>query len=556
MDEWDQPSGFGPFRCGGVEILRRIFVTVRDRNWKEIAPSRWDCEVNEMAHITAVQARHVSDLVDFEWRGTLKGSANGRSLQFAFDGEARRTMDICRLGLVVLHPVEAMRGARVHVLAPPEARQKLIVSSAIAPQPVVDGIPLAMTRSFSSLSIERADFGLLELKFDGDLFEIEDQRNWGDASFKTYCTPLRLGYPRRINMGSRIAHRLDLRYAPPPVVARVNSGQTPRRTMSGLFPTIGRRLLEPGTSASSELAWHHVQVNLRDVGDAEELLRKIEAISARCLEIGVEDRCLADQAPSLVSWIADNRRRVARVLVYGAGASPPCVSSIASWRRILGEAGAANLPMFAATKGYFVEFNRATERQPVYPIGISFPLTGTVHADDAITIAENVATIRDIADTARLLTQSRDFVIAPLALHYPPSRGSPRFPPAMVAPWLAAMMIHAASAGVGSITLADDLASAVPTPLVAHLLECAGLTVTLLEGQPKGVHAALLSQSSRGLAQLLGINLTDAPGQLNLHSLAPRIRSLTDIRDRQEKVDTAQVDIAAFGVRWLKCDLN
>ena len=29
----------------------------------------------------------------------------------------------------------------------------------------------------------------LKLLFEGDLFEMEDQRNWTDASFKTYCTP-------------------------------------------------------------------------------------------------------------------------------------------------------------------------------------------------------------------------------------------------------------------------------------------------------------------------------------------------------------------------------
>ena len=35
----------------------------------------------------------------------------------------------------------------------------------------------------------------VELLFEGDLFETEDQRNWTDASFKTYCTPQELGFP-------------------------------------------------------------------------------------------------------------------------------------------------------------------------------------------------------------------------------------------------------------------------------------------------------------------------------------------------------------------------
>ena len=34
--------------------------------------------------------------------------------------------------------------------------------------------------------------------FNGETFEMEDQRNWTDASFKTYCTPLSLPYPIKI----------------------------------------------------------------------------------------------------------------------------------------------------------------------------------------------------------------------------------------------------------------------------------------------------------------------------------------------------------------------
>ena len=33
--------------------------------------------------------------------------------------------------------------------------------------------------------------------FDGDIFEMEDQRNWTDASYKIYSTPLRLPFPCR-----------------------------------------------------------------------------------------------------------------------------------------------------------------------------------------------------------------------------------------------------------------------------------------------------------------------------------------------------------------------
>jgi len=106
-----------------------------------------------------------------------------------------------------------MVGSRVRTSGE-EQEQCLTVGQSLAPQPIVGGIPGAITEQFKQLTIERADFGRLVLSFAGDSFELEDQRNWGDASFKTYCTPLRLGFPRAIKAGTEIAHRVEARFQP------------------------------------------------------------------------------------------------------------------------------------------------------------------------------------------------------------------------------------------------------------------------------------------------------------------------------------------------------
>ena len=48
------------------------------------------------------------------------------------------------------------------------------------------------------------------LAFTGDVFESEDQRNWGDASYKTYCTPLSLPFPVTITRGDKIRQSVTL----------------------------------------------------------------------------------------------------------------------------------------------------------------------------------------------------------------------------------------------------------------------------------------------------------------------------------------------------------
>jgi hypothetical protein len=48
------------------------------------------------------------------------------------------------------------------------------------------------------------------VRFSGDAFEMEDQRNWTDASFKTFSTPLRLPYPVEIHSGTKISQSVRL----------------------------------------------------------------------------------------------------------------------------------------------------------------------------------------------------------------------------------------------------------------------------------------------------------------------------------------------------------
>ena len=48
------------------------------------------------------------------------------------------------------------------------------------------------------------------INFEGELFETEDQRNWLDASYKTYCTPLSIPFPVAVNVGDEVNQSLQL----------------------------------------------------------------------------------------------------------------------------------------------------------------------------------------------------------------------------------------------------------------------------------------------------------------------------------------------------------
>ncbi len=51
----------------------------------------------------------------------------------------------------------------------------------------------------------------LQLTFSGDVFETEDQRNWSDTSYKTYCTPQERPKPAFVEAGTELVQQVVFR---------------------------------------------------------------------------------------------------------------------------------------------------------------------------------------------------------------------------------------------------------------------------------------------------------------------------------------------------------
>jgi len=366
-------------------------------------------------------------------------------------------MDVCRLGLIVLHPVAAMVGANLTALTD-TGQQQLAISERLAPQPIINDLPVAMTEPFRALSIDREDFGTLQLSFSGDLFELEDQRNWGDATFKTYCTPLRRGFPRKVAAGTTIEHAVEANFQPSSQSPTTQS-RKPDRAIA--LPAIGR-VWNPDRPRDEARGWDHVHLDLSTIAlESPEaavatLQQALDAAPDSAFELAFDTK--ADPATtSLASLLGTNRYRIARVLLYGLGTAAPEPAALAWWNTVLNRESRRVIPVFAAVRGYFVEFNRA-RGDAISMAGIAFPLTATVHSDDVETLMSNVTTIRHMATSARELFGQPEIALAPLALYHPPRRESlQRLPDERVAQWLEAALSNIVTAGVTSVTLADDV---------------------------------------------------------------------------------------------------
>ena len=87
------------------EILRRVYVAIRDHNWDTILPQLSNVRIerdSDAFRITYDVANKMAD-VDFCWGGTITGDADG-TIAFSMDGAAVSTFRRNRIGFCVLHP--------------------------------------------------------------------------------------------------------------------------------------------------------------------------------------------------------------------------------------------------------------------------------------------------------------------------------------------------------------------------------------------------------------------------------------------------------------------
>ncbi len=192
-------------KLGEHEVLRRIYVAVRDRNWGTLLPvlSNVQMDVGDDSFRISYDVENKGGDIDFFWKGVISGDAKG-TINFTMDGVARSTFQKNRIGFCILHPAACAGSTSVieHVDGTTEEAKLPIY---IAPDQPVE--PFA---DMQGMTHEVAPGLWAEVRYSGDIFEMEDQRNWTDASYKTFSTPLRLPYPVELEEGTKVTQSVTL----------------------------------------------------------------------------------------------------------------------------------------------------------------------------------------------------------------------------------------------------------------------------------------------------------------------------------------------------------
>jgi hypothetical protein len=199
----------GAIRClswHGTEVVRGIACPARDANWatytsvladEKVAQSQDECEISQV-RLVAGGALRVNLM--------FKGRSDGTFI-------ATTEMSACgefitnRAGFTLLHPLRDVVGTPLSIIHPNGSVASSRFPLLISPGQIAEGIT-GLRYCVNGIDTE--------ITFQGEVFEMEDQRNWSDASFKTYCRPLSLPIPYRLSAGEIRRQEIHVRVAGTP----------------------------------------------------------------------------------------------------------------------------------------------------------------------------------------------------------------------------------------------------------------------------------------------------------------------------------------------------
>ena len=464
-------------RMGDREILRGIYVAVRDRNWGTIVPkiSNLKIESTKDAFRLTFDAECKERDIDYLWRGTIAGDPKG-AVSFAMNGLARSTFLRNRIGFCVLHPLMECVGQPCSVEKADGKLERGVFPYYTSPnQPFMD---------MRAISHEVVPELLAEVRFEGEVFEMEDQRNWTDASFKTYCTPLRIPFPVEIKEGTTVAQSVTvtLKGQIPVETSGVRTGYsevifTVSETPSVPLPRIGVGLASDGQPLTTNerarlkaLNLNHLRVDLHLSKPSYKDILNRAGLEANALGMSLEAALfLTDNAEEELGQFVQEldrvRPRVSTWLIFHIVEASTGERWVQLARRYLSRYD-AEAKIGAGANAYFAELNRG--RPPAGALDlVSYSMNPQVHAYDNLTLVENLEGQAWTVKSARQFIGKLPLVVSPITLRirpgvYPiqPEVGPDGLPPSVDlrqmslfgAGWTLGSLKYISESGVQSVT--------------------------------------------------------------------------------------------------------
>lgn len=391
----------------GQKLISEIYFALRDYNWGTIPYRIENLKVNENKDKFEISftASHDSDGIQFKWDGRIVGSKNS-DITYSFDGTALSDFMRNRIGFCVLHPASCA-GLECEIIHSGGESEKGTFPVSISPhQPFFDIKSIA---HYPKKGVKA------EVKFEGDVFEMEDQRNWTDASYKTYCTPLSLPFPVQVKKGERFSQtvRVSLKTEPFVTDVSVNENKNTISLFNGQFKknesfSLGSLITGP----LSELQKQRIKAirlsHLRYDYHFKNSPKHIKTILEQVRELGVKLLLTVfftdnweKELEALYELVNENKQDINGVIIHKEGAKVVSEEILAKSRRKLANIG---VPVGSGTDAFFTQINRERLPKDIMDF-VCYSNNPQVHAFDNDSIMSTVeGQVANLESCARLYT--------------------------------------------------------------------------------------------------------------------------------------------------------
>jgi D-apionolactonase len=489
--------GLEDLTFGGVRLLPRLFFTVRDQSWG--SPAVLMTYGTTGADGTSFVARVEGYPLDVS--GSIVSA--DQSLTVSFQLQVRDDVDVARVGPCVLHYV--LRPGATITTDPFANRQAVKIGQRISSGRVASG--------YAALSYSVGATRLI-VEFDGGLFEMEDQRNWTDDTFKSYTPPLSEPRPLRLckdqvlTYAVRITAEAPRRPAsnPPPAGASrakvtVRAAGPTKTTCS--LPEIG--LAHPGGPSSRGLLSQLGEVQpdfvhlLADLGEGDwksRLRADLLAVSRLGSMAVVTVDCPPDRRRDLSAFADIGSGSIDTAFLFDSG--QPLTSDE------LADAGGVRFDgtevrVGAGARGHFASLNLAG-RVPDAAEVVGVGLAAAAHDDDRRALTTGLNSYPQIFRQVRQMAGGREIYAGPLGFaptfdSWSPvgsqlsvreawQRGHPRDRSVFAAAWVVAAIGVLSSLGPKRVCISGAIGPTSDEPPTANaVLRALGL-VRKMRGQP------------------------------------------------------------------------
>lgn len=464
----------------GVVLIETLRPALRDRDWGT-APARirqecWQEHGDSLVRTLEVELETAQGNV----RATDVLTIGPEELRLRSEVLPHAEIETNRTGLTVMLP-RLMAGEDLEVRTPGGERRDARLPVLIAPyQPLFDLRSLQLAHRG-----ERA-----ELVLDGDVFEMEDQRNWCDASFKIYSRPLAAPFPYRLPAGERVVQEVRLRALEPASRAtaapRARASAAEVGTQLRQAPAIRVPRISVGATTAFDAA----------SPAAADLLDGIASLVVEIADGFPLERILASAAREangldIDLWIAgDEGTDVAAILeaarAEGLTVRRAClvdamrhVSTEPLVERLAAAVHGTGTEAILGSRTHVAELNREIHAIPERDAPLAVALTPQVHMRESWHVVESLGALPDVLASVRALRPTARVHVGPVTLrprlnavatapgmidradqdgygaHLTPGSTDPRQHTEWAGAWAACLLAAAAAGGVEHVTIAE-----------------------------------------------------------------------------------------------------